>query len=287
MPVLSFGAAGCGRVGRLVACALAVVAIPALSPAPARAESWPERVEARYRIAFNGFDIGTFVLRATFGVKGYTVESDARISALLGAFTWHGESRSSGTVSDLAARPQAYAFDYAGTARSGSIRMGFGQGNVRSIAVQPEIPPLPGTVPVRQAHLNGVLDPLTAVLSMSRTGSNTACGRKLAVFDGKQRFDLIFDYVRQQPVAEARPSGQPGVGVVCRVRYVPIAGYVMTEQTQHMAANTGIEVVLRPVPSAGMYVPYLVTVPTLAGTATLKSERIDIATRNERIALNH
>jgi hypothetical protein len=107
----------------------------------------------------------------------------------------------------------------------------------------------------------------------------------LPVFDGKQRFDLVFTYLRQQAVAEARPSGQPGVAFVCRVRYVPIAGHKMNADTRHMATTDGIEVWLRPVPSAALFVPYQITIPTAAGTATLTSERVNIVTRSEQIAL--
>jgi hypothetical protein len=94
-------------------------------------------------------------------------------------------------------------------------------------------------------------------------------------------------FVRQERVAEARPSGQPGVAFVCRVQYLPIAGHRMNEETQHMASSRGIEVALRPVPSAGIYIPYKITIPTIAGSATLTSERVHIVTRREQIALNH
>ena len=51
---------------------------------------------------------------------------------------------------------------------------------------------------------------------------------------------------------------------MCRVRYVPIAGYKMNEETKSMAESSGIEVALRPIPAANLLVPYEVTVPTIA-----------------------
>ena len=71
---------------------------------------------------------------------------------------------------------------------------------------------------------------------------------------------------------ESRPSGQPEMAYVCRVRYVPIGGFKRNRQTKYMAANDGMRVVLRAIPSAGLFIPYQVRVPTIAGEAILTSK---------------
>jgi hypothetical protein len=43
-----------------------------------------------------------------------------------------------------------------------------------------------------------------------------------------------------------------------------------------MAANDAIEVALRPVPSANVFVPYQISIPTMAGSATIVSKRVEI-----------
>jgi hypothetical protein len=43
-----------------------------------------------------------------------------------------------------------------------------------------------------------------------------------------------------------------------------------------MAANDAIEVALRPVPSANVFVPYHISIPTMAGSATIVSKRVEI-----------
>jgi hypothetical protein len=143
-------------------------------------------------------------------------------------------------------------------------------------------------VPVKDQHLKDVLDPLSAVMALLRGGMAQPCGRKLAIFDGKQRFDLLLSPRGQRRITETRPSGQPGLAFVCRVRYVPIAGYKMNEETKSMAESSGIEVALRPIPTANLLVPYEVTVPTIAGPAKLTSQRIEIETAGRgQIALVH
>ena len=72
------------------------------------------------------------------------------------------------------------------------------------------------------------------------------------------------------------------------MRYVPVAGYRMTDQTKDLSAATGIEVALRPVPNANLVVPYLVTIPTFAGSATIALSRVEITTSDKgQIALVH
>lgn len=266
---------------------IAAVAVIMGVASAASADGWPSRVEASYKVAFNGFDVGKFDFRADVIGSTYTVQGEARLSALLGAFKWESETRSAGHVAAASPKPAGYTFDYRGIGKEGSIKLGFQQGQVASITNLPPKPPMLGTVPLREQHLKDVLDPLSAVLALSKTGNANPCGRRIPIFDGKQRFDLVFTYLRQQAVAETRPSGQPGVAFVCRVSYLPIAGHRMTEETRHMATTDGIEVSLRPVPSAALFVPYQIVIPTVAGSATLTSERINIVTRSEMIALTN
>ena len=45
---------------------------------------------------------------------------------------------------------------------------------------------------------------------------------------------------------------------------------------------------LRPIPTAGVFVPYQVTIPTQAGVATIASKRVDIVINGKpQIALMH
>lgn len=249
---------------------LATIAAPAHA-----ADNWPQAVTAHYRISFNGFDIGTFRFRARVDATGYVLDGNGELSALLGAFNWQGLSRSSGNVEGNEPKPGNYAFEYQSGSKSGSIKIGFKQTEVTSLSVRPQGED-DDVVPLRQQHLKGVLDPLSAVMRLTRADGGAPCGKRLAIFDGKQRFDLQFAYLRLLRVAETRPSGLPSDAVVCRVRYTPIAGHKRGDEAKTVNGDTGIEVTLRPVPSANLLVPTRIVVPTVAGSAVLTSERIDI-----------
>ena len=248
-------------------------------------EPWPAEVQAIYRVEFNGFDVGSFEFKSSVAGPNYTLTGDAQLSALLGAFRWQGQTRTAGIISADAPKPAGYTFDFAGTGKSGAVKMGFNGDGITSISQVPPSSPPAGTVTVRDQHLKGVLDPLSAVMALSRGSSGNPCGRRLAVFDGKQRFDLSLSFKRQERIAETRPTGQPGVAYVCRVRYVPIAGHRATDETRAMAASDDIEISLRPVPSANLFIPHEINIPTGAGTARLIAQSIRITTRGEQIAL--
>ena len=255
--------------------------------ATAHAEPWPNQVVATYRIEFNGFDIGQFEFSSNVAGAGYTLSGDARLSALLGAFQWKGATRTSGTLTGDSPKPSGYTFDYAGTGKQGAIKMAFTGDTVTNLAVSPPQPVLPGTTQVTREHLKGVLDPLSAIMAMARSDSANPCGRRLAIFDGKQRFDLAMSYKRQERVSDARPSGQPGVAYVCKVRYLPIAGHKPNDETRTLATTNEIEVALRPVPSANLFVPHHISLPTGAGTVRIIAQQVRIVTMHEQIALGH
>ena len=68
------------------------------------------------------------------------------------------------------------------------------------------------TVPLREQHLKGVLDPSERDHGRSRAARTAnPCDRRLPIFDGKERFDLVLSRkgkmkVTEQSRAASRPS---------------------------------------------------------------------------------
>jgi hypothetical protein len=275
---------------RAVAQVVAVLALVGLVTIarPASAETWPAVVRAVYDVNFNGFNVGTFEFESQAEQESYTLIGNAKLSILLGTFSWDGFTRSFGSIVDQSPKPAAFSFDFKSSAKSGSTRMEFADGGVTEIKNLPVTPNKGEVIPVREQHLKGVLDPLSAIMAMSRGTSANPCERRVPIFDGKERFDLVLSPKGETKITEQQPSGQPGMAHVCRVRYLPIAGHKVDSDTKYMAANDAIEVMLRPIPSANVFVPYQVTIPTMAGTATIVSKRVDIILNGKpQIALLH
>jgi hypothetical protein len=171
------------------------------------------RVDASYKITLNGFNLGTFHFKSNVGRTRYTSESDVEISALLGVFKWKGVTHTSGSLQAKALKPGDFRFDYESSVRSGSVAMGFNKDGIQSLSVVPLTVDAADMVPLTPAHLKGVFDPLSAILAITHSDATTPCGRKIPIFDGKQRFDLSLRFARQEPVV-----GIPNeIATVCRV----------------------------------------------------------------------
>src|SRR5690606_33597238 len=125
-----------------------------------------------------------------------------------------------------------------------------------------------------------------AVLALTHGRGSNPCSRRIPIFDGKARFDLVFTPAGQKRI-DARKSGQPDVAFVCHVTYEAIAGpQRKKDKSKHWTLAGPVEVALRPVPSANLFVPYSVTIPTFAGPATVVTDRVEIITHGQvQIAL--
>ncbi|MEM9355702.1 MAG: DUF3108 domain-containing protein [Pseudomonadota bacterium] len=274
---------------RTLAIALGLPTLVAISIAPASAADWPSQVIAKYDVAFAGFRIGSFNFRSDVGGKSYSLAGEAKVSAVFGAFKWRGFTRSSGQAVKNGPLPQNYAFDFQSNSKRGSVRLAFQKRRIVRSEVIPNKPYSNQHVPLLAQHLKNVFDPISAVMALTKVRNGEhPCRRRIPIFDGKQRFDLVLSPAGREQVRERRPSGQPDLAYVCRVNYVPLGGFKKNRQTQYMASNNNMRVVLRAVPSANIYIPYQVRVPTIAGEAVLSSRQVNIVTaQRQRIALIH
>jgi len=244
-------------------------------------------VDAVYQISWLGAHIGDFTIKSSITTRQYSLQATAELSVFFGAFSWQGVTASSGLMTANGPVPQNYTFRYATSDKRESIELRFQKRMVQDIFINP--PQFPGArrVPITAAHLQNVVDPLSAIvlLSQARLSRGEVCNKRLPIFDGKMRFDLILSPKGTRTVGNA--GNLHGTAYVCNVRFVPIAGHKMGKQGESDVGpgNTGIEVWLVPVPEAGLIVPYYIHVPTPAGTASMVTAKFDVQTPAGRHAL--
>jgi hypothetical protein len=236
----------------------------------------PAQVKAVYRISFTALgDIGHFRFQSNIDGGDYALTADAKIDTAI--FDYRGDMKSRGGVYGAVTEPAAYDFSYKQKTflkkkKVKSLNIAFAGDSVSKVT--PADPLSPKAVPVTKSHLKQVLDPLSGVMALSLGNLSRPCDQKLPIYDGKQRFDLVFT-----------PHGRSGGDHVCHVKLVPVAGHKPNSGMDSVISGN-IEVVLRPVPKANVIIPYRVTVPTVVGSAVLTSERVDITMPDkERIAL--
>ena len=246
----------------------------------------PSIVDAVYRISWLGAHIGDFRIRSSITPRQYSLQANADISVFFGTVSWQGATTSNGTMSANGPVPQNYMFRYATNERRETVELRFQQKMVHDIAINPPPHPGPRNVPITAAHLQNVLDPLSAIVLLSQAHANhgDACNKRLPIFDGKIRYDLVLSPKGTRTVSAG--GKLHGTAYVCSVRYVPIAGHKMGKsENDYASGNTGIEVWLVPIPEAGLIVPYYVHVPTPAGTASMVTAKFDVQTPAGRHAL--
>jgi Protein of unknown function (DUF3108) len=241
-------------------------------------------IVAVYRVDIGNFNLGTFRLTTVFHGDSYQMRGEGQFSILEGLiYQWRGVTTSTGRVTDDGPEPAMYAFSYSdGSSKSERLRMDFQDGAVRQISIVPNNRPPGRTVPVTKDQLEGVVDPMSGAFltahSPNPNGDLNVCNQMLPVFDGKQRFDLVLKPKRAVMVHNSSPTAYSGPAVICRVKFIPIAGYQPDNPgIQLMSQTDEIEVWLIPVRGTYMYVPYRIVLPTLVGYGSAVVTSIQVA----------
>jgi hypothetical protein len=282
------------------ACVAALGTFAALAAAPTashaqKASDWPSQVKASYKLHFSAIgEVGTLNFQSNITPQGYVMNADAQVKIPL-IYSWSSQSNATGQIQGEAPLPSTFNFKALGRPTIGSdkrqtISFDFKDRVAGNVVMDPA--PSTGSsnyVPLKDGHTKDVVDPLGAMIMLTRVkGDANPCNRRLPIFDGKQRFDLVLSSAGKAAIPEAHPSGLPTQGYVCKVRYLPIGGYKNNDDTRRMVAQNGVQILFRSVPSANMVVPYQITVPTPAGTATMTLQRMDIVANGQKqIALVH
>ena len=270
-------------VRRCAALALPLLVLQLASSQVAYADpgALPTQVNALYKIRFGLLgEIGTFQFKSHIDGETYTLSADAKIDTTV--FDYLGSMTSSGAVHASHATPADYEFRYRqkvllGKKKAKSLSIAFDDAGAKGVTFVPPDPPSNKVIPVTKEQLLRTLDPLTGVMALSLADIDRPCDQTLPIFDGKQRFDLIFT-----PTGRTEGNGHDQV---CNVRFVPISGYKPGEGSDSVISGN-IEVTLRAIPKAHILIPSRVTVPTIIGSAVLTSDDVEITMPDrQRIAL--
>ncbi len=144
-------------------------------------------------------------------------------------------------------------------------------------------------MPLTEAQQRGVLDPMTA--SLMRVAGNgellvpESCQRKLAVFDGRLRYDLQFAYKRMETVKADK--GYAGPALVCSVSFSPVAGHDPTRTAiKYLTKLRDIEIWLAPIAGTRVLVPYRIQGPTPIGQAVVEATQFVSVPMPSKAAIN-
>ena len=233
------------------------------------------RLDARYSVTLGGLPFGKGSWLIDVRDDQYTAVVSGATAGLIRVFTsGQGSSAVRGTVSRGQLVPSSYASSIVTDTKQDEVRMALSNGTVKEFAAEPPTVPNPDRVPLTEAHRRGVNDPMTATLMpVPGTGDTfvpEACPRKLAIFDGRMRYDLQLAFKRLDKVKSEK--GYQGTVVVCALYFSPVAGHIPERSViKYLIALRDMEVWLAPIAGTRLMVPYRVTIPTALGLGTMQA----------------
>jgi hypothetical protein len=254
------------------ACLLAILAADASHAAGAQG-----RLEAEYVATVSGISIGHGNWVVEISDTAYTAAASGATAGLLRLFSGaRGSGAAHGTMSSAGPVPTGYAATIIDDRHVDEVHIALAGGNVTNFSAEPPLLPLPDRIPVTEADVRGVVDPMTSALS--RVGGNgdpvspAACQRKVAVFDGRVRYDLHSEFKRIETVKAER--GYEGPAVVCALYFQPISGYVPDRAAvRYLIELHDAEVWLVPIAGTRVLVPFRVSMPTPLGPGILQARQ--------------
>ena len=247
--------------------------------------------DARLKVSYEGsvtaipVGRGEFVMDIADG--GYAVVGSARVTGIAKLVSrGHGSVSAKGTFVDGYASPATYTTNSESEKKTEDIRISFANAAVSSFSVQPPTEPAKDRIPLTENDRTGVVDPMSAaIVSVPGNGdllSPDNCKRTIPIFDGRQRYDLVFSYERTDNAKDIK--GYTGKLLVCRVDYRPIAGYKPDKlNVKYMQDNKNIFVWLAPVAGTRVLFPARVSIVTLIGIVVVQAENFEVGPREASV----
>lgn len=254
------------------ACLLAVFVADGTHEASAQG-----RLDAEYVATVSGLQVGHGSWTVEISDRAYTAAASGATAGLLKILSGaRGSGASRGAMSAAGPVPTSYEATIVDDRHVDQVQIALAGGNVTEFSAEPPLLPLPERIPVSDADRRGVVDPMTSALS--RVAGNgdpigpAACQRKVAVFDGRVRYDLHSEFKRIEPVKAER--GYEGPAVVCALYFRPISGYVPDRPAvRYLVELRDAEVWLAPIAGTRVLAPFRVEMPTPLGQGVLQAKQ--------------
>ena len=172
-------------------------------------------VDLNYKIYIGGFHVADIKIDLNLSPENYDIAAKVKTSGMVGRmFPWWMQAYSSGQIVGARVLPVAAGQrnSWRGRERFLDMRFNNGVAHIDRIAPKPESD---DRDKVPEAMRTGVVDLASAiVLIVRKMDGDRPCSSKVAVFDGRRRYDLI---VRLEGTKKFKPSGYtPYIGDTVR-----------------------------------------------------------------------
>jgi hypothetical protein len=277
-------------MGAVIAAALALGI--ALTGARATSPSIVVTYDVEYEGLFS-FDVGRATVQYSATSTGYQLALSFRPSPSAHSFALGPAlARTSGAVSPQGLSPASAMLDYSVRSLTETRNFTFAADKLQSVrivkrksgglfkdssAVAYDPRSIPAFAPLSESDQKGVLDPLSAIF-LPVAGTNgldrSNCERKLRIYDGRRRFDLVMSYRGREK------TGLAGEALTCTATYVPIAGQsVEGDDFTTKMRDYRIGVALVTAPGSNFLIPARITLTDGSGASVAEAKAIALSGR--------
>ncbi len=257
---------------RALRLALAGGALAGLWPAAASAQG---RLEAHYRVTLAGIQIGKGDWTIEIADTHYSASVNGTTTGLMHVLTeGEGSTVARGTLAAGKVQSSTYVAIVKSRKKKDEVRVTLDKGSVKDTSSDPPPDHDRERVPVTEADLQNVFDPMSAsLLTVPGNGnplSAQACQRTMPIFDGRLRYDLQLAFKRMDNVKAEKGYGGPVL--VCSVTFKPVAGYIGSRATiRYLSKIRDMEIWLAPIAGTRVLVPFRAQGPTPIGEAVMEA----------------
>jgi hypothetical protein len=238
------------------------------------------RLETAYSIYLTGIPVARGSVTIDLSEAGYVASGSARTSRLIrliskgdGSMNVRGKFEANRMVTST------FSGRYNSSRREQKVEISVANGVAKQISIEPPLPDHDkGRVPLTNESRTNVVDPMSAMLALVAKGDLLApesCNRTIPIFDGRYRFNVVLSFARTEK--SMRSEGYHGPALVCRARYVPIAGHRDRETVQQMADNREMFVWLAPIAGTRVLAPIKASVASPIGTFVVEATRFSVS----------
>ncbi|MDJ0947919.1 MAG: DUF3108 domain-containing protein [Alphaproteobacteria bacterium] len=219
-----------------------------------------QRFAAEFEVYWLGLHVFSGQLQGEIADDRYRMASFTETRGVLDLFvTAHVRSEALGRVEDQRLVPVTYQTRSEWNSRKRELDMAFREDGTVEAERRP--PPEPEDFDadrdeVPQALRREARDPLTTLLSATTVSLDAApCDRSLPVFDGRRRYNLRLEYVRDDRLAPDTVPAYSGPAVVCHAHFERIAGFAKKWNEENPQPEEPAVVWLARMPDAGVWLP--------------------------------
>src|SRR4029079_11035165 len=237
--------------------------------------------KATYSITIVGINIGRAAVEGRFKGNSYAAAISGSTSGparLVSDAT--AKLAGTGRIYGSRVLPNSFNYDTVENGFATHVTMAMRAGKITDLVAVPRLLQTPDRVPVTARHKINVVDPMAAFLvPLDRPGLPSgvhACNRTVKVFDGWTRYDIQLTY---SGVHDVHRGALHYVGqvIVCKARYIPVAGHRQNRKSvQSLANNDRLEVWLAPLKDLPLLVPARIVIGTDVGDLIVSATRFSV-----------